>query len=423
MVTLGSTPNGHAATGRRASRRPALLAGLVVAALAFAGAAEAADQANGAQSTGGLTGPLGLVSQQSSQTAQAAVAQAAAAQVQPVNIAITIAVNSPGASPVIVQNNGNSGGAGAGNSSSTTQSSSKPQQSNGKGSPSSSPGQSGSGSGAGAGGPSQQAPQSSQTVQGAGAHAAAVQVHPVNIAAPIAVNSPGASPVIVQTNGNWAVATAANSSSTTQSSGALQPSGTAATSQPPPRPAQSGPLPPIVIPGIDFTALNSLLGPGSGWTSNWNWNWNWNLELDIPWPQLPVLPEWPSPGPSPADDLARTPKDDPVNAGRPVRGHGETPGWVPSSGLESGPSLSSTFVQRPANEPEPSLTPLVPLPLPALPSPPVGGAGIGPAGLILGALAALTLYLISLGLLLRRLGLASAPWRHQAYLAPLQRPG
>ena len=421
MVPLRPTANGHAPAGRGASRVPALFAGLVFAALAFAGTAEAADQGSGAPSPGGLTGPLGLVSQQSSQTAQAAVAQAAAAQVQPVNIAITIAVNSPGASPVIVQSNGNSGGAGAGNSSSTTQSSAKPQQNNGKGSSAPSSGQSGNGSGGGAGGPAQQAPQSSQTVQGAGAQAAAVQIHPVNIAAPIAVNSPGASPVIVQTNGNSAGATAGNSSATTQSSGVLQPTGTAANSQPAPPPAQSGPLPPIVIPGIDFAALNSLLGPGSGWTSNWNWNWN--LALDIPWPQLPALPEWPSPGPGSADDPARAPKDDPVNAGRPIGGRDETGGWEPSSGLESGSGLSSTFVQTPANKAEPSLTPLIPLPLPALPSPPAGGAGISPAGLILGALATLAVYLVSLGLLLRRLGLASAPWRHQAYLAPLQRPG
>ncbi|MGH7359680.1 MAG: hypothetical protein ACREJR_12775, partial [Candidatus Rokuibacteriota bacterium] len=210
MVTLGSMPNGHALAGRQARRLSALLAGLVVVVLAFAGTAEAAGQGSGAQAPGGLTGVLGQVSPQSSQTAQAAVAQAAAVQVQPVNIAITIAVNSPGASPVIVQTNGNSGGAGAGNSSSTTQGAAKPQQAKGKGSSASSSGQNGSGSG-GAGGPSQ--PTQSQTVQGAGAQATAVQFHPVNIATPIAVNSPGASPVIVQTNGNSAGATAANSSS------------------------------------------------------------------------------------------------------------------------------------------------------------------------------------------------------------------
>jgi hypothetical protein len=51
------------------------------------------------------------------------------------------------------------------------------------------------------------------------------------------------------------------------------------------------------------------------------------------------------------------------------------------------------------------------------------GGGFVPAGLLVGALALLALYLGSLGLLLGRLSLASAPWRHQAYLAPLQRPG
>jgi hypothetical protein len=410
------------------SRLPALLAALFVMALAFAGTAEAADQGNGARSPAGLQGTLGLLPQQSSQTAQAAVAQAAAAQVQPVNIAITIAVNSPGASPTIVQSNGNSGGAGAGNSSSTTQKAGQPQPSNGKGSSAPASGQDGNGSGGGGGGgggPSQQAPQASQTVQGAGAQAAAVQFHPVNIAAPIAVNSPGASPVIVQTNGNSAGATAVNSSSTTQVSGASQPAGIAAVPQSPIPPP---PLPPIVIPGFDFEALNSSLGRGSGWTSNWNWNWNWNFGLDIPWPQLPALPTSPpsSPAPSGSDDPARppkdTPKDDVANVGR-LAGPGDTGGWELSSGPESRSDVSSTFVQTPANEAEPALLPLVPLPRPALPAPPVGGAGSSPAGLILGALATLALYLVSLGLLLRRLGLASAPWRHQAYLAPLQRPG
>jgi hypothetical protein len=400
MMTLASTPNRHSVTGTGTSRRPALLAGLVLAALAFAGTAEAAGQAS--------VPTLGLVSGQAAQTAQAAVAQAPAVQVQPVNIAITIAVNSPGASPVIVQSNGNSAGAGAGNSSSTKQGSGKPQQSKGKSGSASGSGQSGGGSNGG-GGPSQQAPQASQTVQGAGAQAPAVQSQPVNFAMPIAVLSPGASPVIVQTNGNSAAAIAANASSTAQDSAALQPTAGAAAPSPPP--AQSGPLPPIVIPGIDFNALNDLLGPGS------------NFELVIPWPQLPALP-WPFPGPKPAGAAEHKPKNDPVSPGRSVHGRGgaDVGGWEPSSGLESGPGASSTFVQTPGNTAEPSLLPVLPLPRPALPAPASGGAGAGP-GFVLGALATLALYLISLGLLLRRLGLASAPWRHQAYLAPLQRPG
>jgi hypothetical protein len=405
MMTLASTPNRHSVTGKWASRRPAVLAGLVLAALAFAGTAEAAGQAG--------VPTLGLVSGQAAQTAQAAAAQAAAVQVQPVNIAITIAVNSPGASPVIVQSNGNSAGAGAGNSSSTKQSSGKQPQSQGKSGSATGSGQSGGGSNGG-NGPSQQPPQASQTVQGAGAQAGAVQAHPVNFAMPIAVNSPGASPVIVQTNGNSAAAIAANASSTTQSSAALQPTAGAGASSPPPPPAQGAPLPPIVIPGIDFNALlNDLLGPGSGW----------NFELDIPWPQLPALP-WPFPGPKQAGTVDHKPKDDPVSPGRSVGGRGETvgSGWEPSSALESGPGASSTFVQTRESKAEPSLLPLLPLPRPALQAPASSGAGAG-LGFVLGALAALALYLISLGLLLRRLGLASAAWRHQAYLAPLQRPG
>jgi hypothetical protein len=419
MITLPSTPNRHSVTGKSGRRRPALLTGLALAALAFAGTAQAAGQASGGVQANGVP-TLGIASAQSAQTAQAAVAQAAAVQVKPVNIAITIAVNSPGASPVIVQSNGNSSGAGAGNTSSTKQSSGKPQQGKGSSGSASGAGQGGGGSGGGGGG-SQQAPQSSQTTQGAGAQAGAAQVQPVNVAVPIAVNSPGASPVIVQTNWNSALAAAVNAATTTQDAAASPP--VAGVGQaPPPPPAQSGPLPPIVIPGIDFDALNDLLGPGSGSTSDWNWIWD--VVAGIPWPQLPVVSPWPSPGPKPAGDLGHKPKNDPVDAGRAVHGRsGAAVGrWEPSSGLPSGSGAPSTLVQTPANTAEPSVLPPLPLPRPALPAPASGGAGTSP-GFVLGALATLALYLISLGLLLRRLGLASAPWRHQAYLAPLQRPG
>jgi hypothetical protein len=120
--------------------------------------------------------------QQASQTAQGAVAQANATQSKPVNIAIQIIVNSPGASPVIVQNNSNSSAAHASNASSTDQNSHAAQ----------------SGGGGGGGGSAQGVQQTGTTVQGAGSQAKAAQANPVNIAVQVVKDSPGASPVVVQ---------------------------------------------------------------------------------------------------------------------------------------------------------------------------------------------------------------------------------
>lgn len=420
----------------RAGRLPASFAIMAVVALAFAGAAEAAGKGGGAQASSGPQGALGLVSQQASQTVQAAGAQAGAVQVQPVNVAVTVVVNSPGSKPVIVQSNGNSAGAAAGNSSSTTQGSGQSKPSGGTGS-ALGIGQSGGGSG---GGQSQPASQSSQTGQGAGAQAGATQVQPANIAAQTIVNSSGASPVIVQTNGNSAGATAANSSSTNQASGPSQAGSAAPASQPPISPPQNAPPSPPAIPVIDFGGINNFVGPVTGWTLNLNLDWI--LELAAPKPEfpplppLPTMPEVPFPGPTwpfpggsspPADETSRPPKDDAVAGGRSGGGTARA-GWEfssnpASSGAEPKSGVSSSFVQTPAKKAEPSQLPLVPLPLPPLPAPTAGGGLFSLAGLVLSAIATLALYFASLGLLLRRLGLASAPWRHQAYLSPLQRPG
>ena len=419
--------NGRALRGGLASRLPALLTGFVLVALAVAGRAEAQTLGSGAQAPGGLTGVLGQVPSppsQVAQAAQAAAAQAAAVQVQPVNIAITIAINSPGSSPVIVQSNGNAGSAGAGNSNSTAQSSGKPHGGSGAGSASKNS-QGGNGAGGG-GGPSHPAQQSSQAAQAAGAQAAAVQVQPANIAVPIAINSPGSSPVIVQANGNSAGATAANSNSTSQSSAPLSAAASAPASQPPAPPGQNAPSSSTTIAGVDLGALNKLLGPVTGW--------NWSLAIDIPGLQSPVLLDWtfptsvwpfPSGNDEPAGRGGKS-KHDATPAVRSPDRPGEVGGWDPASGLSSGADgsgVSSSFVQTPANRPESRLVPVVPLPRPALPAPPAGGGLFSPAGFILGAIATLALYLASLGLLLRRLGLASVLWRHQAYLTPLQRPG
>ena len=425
--------NGRAPRGGLASRLPALLTGFVLVALAVAGTAQAQTLGSGAQAPGGLTGVLGQVPSppsQVAQAAQAAAAQAAAIQVQPVNIAITIAINSPGSSPVIVQSNGNSGSAGAGNSNSSAQSSGTPPGNSGAGSAPTNP-QGGNSSGGG-GGPTHPAQQANQAAQAAGAQGAAVQVQPANIAVPIAINSPGSSPVIVQTNGNSAAAMAANLNSALQSFAPVPAAAAAPASQPPAPPTQNTPSSLTTIAGVDLGALSNLLGPVTGW--------NWNLAIDIPGLQLPVLSAWPFstfgwPFPGGNDELVgndepagRSGKsmDDAAPAARPPDRPGDAGGWGPSSGLSSGADgsgVSSSFVQSPANKAESSLFPEVPLPRPTLPAPPAGGGLFSPAGFILGAVATLALYLASLGLLLRRLGLASVPWRHQAYLTPLQRPG
>ena len=423
------------ANGRQqASGLLALFAVIVAVSLALAGRAEAAGQGGGGgQAASGLQGTLGLVSQQASQTAQAAGAQANAAQVQPVNIAVTVIVNSPGSKPVIVQSNGNSAGASAGNSSSTSQNSG---QGAGTGSGSSN-GQNGGGSGGGGsgsgGGQSQPASQGSHIAQGAGAQAGATQVQPANIATPVVVNSPGSKPVIVQTNGNSAGATAANSSSTNQALGSSQAGGAAPASQPQSSPAQNVPLQP---PAIDFGPINNVIGPGTGWNLNLNLDWILDLVV-VPTPQLPPMPQWPVPGPNwpfpggisaPADETGNNAVPGGRSAGAPLGDATDWFGWTSSSnpagsGAELRSGVSSSFVQTPAKTADPSPLPLVPLPLPPLPSPTAGGGLFSPAGLVLGAIATLALYLASLGLLLGRLGLASAPWRHQAYLSPLQRPG
>jgi hypothetical protein len=354
---------------------------------------------------------LGQVPQQAIQTAQAAGAQATAVQVQPVNIAVTISINSPGSRATIVQTNANSAAATAANSNGATQSSgsSKPSRS--------SSGGTSAGGSTGPSAPSRPATQSNQTAQGAGAQAAAVQVRPVNLAAAIALNSPRSSLVIVQTNANAAVATAANANWTTQILGGQQAGGMPPALLPRGPTAQRAPSASVAIPAFDYSALRRLLGPASGSGGTWN------LELTIPglqvWPFRP--PDRPRATPR---DRAPSPKDDAGAALGGGGGVGGSGGFTPSSrpAVDSAPDGSSSFVQAPANAREPALGgPILPL-RPMLPAPAAGGGTSTPSGLILAALGA-ALLLASLGLLLGRLGLVSPPWRHQAYLAPLQRPG
>jgi len=375
-----------------------------------------------APASGALTAALGQVAQQTSQTVQAAGAQATVAQVQPTNVAVPVAVQSPGTDTVIVQGNVAGAGATSANSSSTTQGAG---QSKGGSSGPTSPSAGTAGSHApepASGGPAQATGQSGQTAQNAGAQATTIQAQPVNVAIPITIGSPGSSIVIVQTNAASSGATANNTSSTSQTSGQT------ATNPPAALPGQPGSVEPVasspavVVPGPG--GAQSFLTPtGSGTTWIWNWIWNWTIEVTVPSVQLPAF----LPGAFPRTAApARAERSTPSSARRAVlfstwKTDGPGPD-VAAAPPETSRGVSSSIVQRPITAPEAALEPFVALPVPPLPASPAG-SGFVPAGLLFGALAFLALYLGSLGLLFGRLSLASAPWRHQAYLAPLQRPG
>lgn len=425
--------------GRRS--RPAVLAvGLLSASLALAEGAGAQALPPTAPAAGAVTAALGQVSQQASQTAQTAVAQATAAQVQPTNVAAPVTVASPASTTAIAQANAATAGAAATNSSSTTQEAGQSKgagagQSKGGGGASAPPNAGTAGgqapqpaSGGASSGGGQGAGQAAGTAQNAGAQATTVQTHPVNIAIPITIGSPGASIVIVQTNSASSGSTAGNSSSTSQTSGQA-PAGPAAT-----LPGQPGALPqataaPSASPSLPGASQTVVVPGASGttWIWNWVWIWNWTIRTTVPSVQLPSFPSWLEPGgEARPDSSAGAEREKPAAGGRPALRPALDLG-APASDLAAAPPKASTgasskIVQRPTSASEPALLPFVQLPVPPLPAP-SAGSGFVPAGLLLGAVAMLVLYLGSLGLLFGRLSLASAPWRHQAYLTPQQRPG
>lgn len=410
-----------------------VVAAALAAGLALPGTARAADVT--VPTPGSIQGVVGQEVEQAGQTVQNAAAAASAAQTSPTNIAVQIVISSPGASPVIVQTNGNAAEAQAQNASSTAQGGQAAQSAGGAG---------------GAHGVKQAA----QTAQGAGAQASAAQKSPANVAVQIVKDSPGASPVIVQTNGNVAEAQAGNQSSTTQQAAAIQGSGgrpggggspgsgpSAAGVLPPAAPSVAAPTtapsPPSPPPPPE-TSLPALdLEPMLGGLGDLNWLWEL-VTAGLPPPLASSLLEfrfvaWPPAGAgldhaAGAGDARRRPA-----AGVPPR-HGE---HRPASGagtvrtdlvlppaptaLVQGPA-SSNFVQTPATMRNETSEP-PPLPFPVLPAPAGGGGASASAGLLPVAVGTLALVLSFLGLLFGRLSLASARWRHQAHLAPLQRPG
>ncbi|HWM13676.1 MAG TPA: hypothetical protein VNO56_04285 [Gaiellaceae bacterium] len=415
----------HFGWGVRPRRRAVLAVALLAASLVLAEGAGAQAVAPSAPASGALMVPLGQVAQQSSQTAQAAVAQATAAQVQPTNVAVPVTAESPAGRTVVVQANTAGAGASAANRSSTTQDAG--QSRGGRAAPvSPSAGTAGGlAPEPASGGPAQASGQASRTAQSAGAQATTVQAAPINIAIPVVVGSPGASIVIVQTNTASSAATAGNWSSTMQTSGqAAAGSGAELAGQP----GTAAPVAPgatAVGPGPRAVSVLAPTGSGTAW--NWNWIWDWTIDVTFPSVQRPAFPWWALPGAEARTAVpARAERRRPASARRAAPISTWTtaaPGLdVAAAPAETADGVSSSIVQRPKAASEPALKPLAALPPSPLPAP-SAGSGFVPAGLLLGALGLLALYLGSLGLLFGRLSLASAPWRHQAYLAPLQRPG
>lgn len=409
--------------GGRRSRPAALAVSLLAASLALAEGAGAQAVAPAAP-TVAIRVALGQVAQQTSQTLQAAGAQATAVQVQPTNVAAPVAVASPGSSTVVAQGNVAGAGASSANSSSTKQSAG---QSKGGGAAPASPSPGTAGGHApepASGGPAQASGQASKTSQNAGAQATTVQAQPINVAVPIMIGSPGGSIVIKQTNAASSGATATNSSSTTQTAG-QSGSGSAGALPGKPgaaAPASSAPATGGSLPGWSQSVLTPT---GSGMT--WIWIWNWTINVTMPSVQRPVVSSWMLPGEearpaTPARAERRRPSSAQRDAGLSTQTTGGSGPDVASAVPAMANGVSSGIVHRPITAREPALEPFVARPLPPL-SAPSAGSGFVPAGLIFGALAFLALYLGSLGLLFGRLSLAWAPWRHQAYFAPLQRPG
>jgi hypothetical protein len=391
---------------------------------------------------------------QAASVAQAAVADAAAIQEQPTNVSVPAVVASPGAEAVVEQENTTAAVADAKNTGAVAQELDQSQVGGGGAAPSGG-GQSQAQAGA----------QGAQTTQAAAAQAVAVQNHPINIAIPIIVNSPNSQSVVVQANSVAAAAGAANETSTTQTGNQAQlgsgpDGGRTADPGAPALPGSHTTEPPGggSLPGVAQEALSGLTAqPGSVWIWVWNWNWTWNVpnvsvpalaggiispaDIDIP-PSLidlvsavdaAVLPELAglvgAPSNASGQDAAKR-RPDP--GARERGGTGRLLG-VPwgSESARAASTLPSNFVQTPANDAKAqdrrvqTADPSLPLPLPKHSVPAgSGGASVSPFGFVLGALLLLLFQLAAAAFALsRRFDLASAAWRRQAYLSPLERPG
>jgi hypothetical protein len=368
-------------------------------------------QAAGFQGDQGASGSGGSVGQAAA-AAQNAGAQATTAQNQATNIAVPVAIASPSTTPTVSQTNGAAANASATNSSSiiqAAQGSQGPSGNAGGNQPT------GGGPGQSAGGPSP-----AQLVQEI-----------------LAGASGGGSPIWIWIwNWDWVW------------NAAPAPPGSPGGASPAPPTLPSPPGLPS-IPGLpslpSLPSLPGLPGVGPGGIP----------DIEIPNVGLPVTgaesviaplagalaPILPPPGSPSAETTAAS--DAPAGAApKPPRRHDDRgtglPAWtVPSfsdaPGASSGPfggsDLSSSIVQDRSRTGKTARSTLE-RPEPPLPPPgkSVGGGAaaalMSAAGLVLGALFLIAFQLLSAASALsRRFGLASAAWRRQAYLSPLERPG
>jgi hypothetical protein len=391
---------------------------------------------------------------QAASVAQAAAADAAAIQEQPTNVSVPAVAASPGAEAAVEQENDAAAVADAKNANAAVQEVDQSQGDDGGAAPS-------------GGGQAQAGAQSAQTTQVAAAQAVAVQTHPINIAIPIIVNSPNTQSVIVQANSVAAAAGAANASSTTQTANQAQvgPGFEGGRTAPDPgvpalpgshttEPAGGGSL-----SGVGQEALAGLAAqPGSAWIWIWNWNWTWTVP-DVSVPGLSggiVSPAVIDIAPSLSDlvsavdatvlqELAGLVGAPPNASGQDAAKRRSDPGareragtgrpvgapWGGEGTRPGASTLPSSFVQSPADDGNAqdrrvqTADPSLPLPLPKHSAPAgSGGASVSPFGFVLGALLLLVFQLAAAAFALsRRFDLASAAWRRQAYLSPLERPG
>lgn len=359
-------------------------------------------QAQAAAAGGGAGGtPVqGQAAGQGAQPSQAAAAQAGAAQTQPINIAIPVVVNSPNSHPVVTQTNSTVAAAGAANTSSIVQGASQTQL-----------GAANAGGAAAGPGATPPAPGAEASGSLGDPLAQNVQDGPAGQAGTVSI-------WVWNWTWNWTVPEV--------SVPAIALPGVKAPSVAAIAPSKNWP------PGLDAVSILDELAavvdevaaaaeevaPVAGEVTA-------TLDAAI----VPAAPELAGPDPAGAQDAdgrRDVPEREPTAP--------SVAGWTSTGGEIDPPlvsPLSSNLVQSPASErkrrersTERADRPLAP-PLPRHSAPAgAGGLGISPAGLVLGALLLLALQLASVAFALgRRFDLASAAWRRQAYLSPLERPG
>jgi hypothetical protein len=338
----------------------------------------------------------GQAAEQGAKVAQDADAQAAAGQEEAANVALSIVVNSPASTPAVTQVNGVGSHAGAANANFTTQNAGQAQAGG------AAPGQAGgppSPGGAASGPPSPGGTAPSQLVQ--------------ELLAGIAGTG---SPVwiwIWDWDWTW------NSAPPPQAAG---PSPTLPQIQLPTIPFQGWSLPEIdvdtIVPDLT-TMLVDLELPATvdafpGVTPFVQWP-VWPFATSLP---FDLGPSAGAGTPTPGDRLGKVGRENALSFAPPL--------VMDDFGALR---LSSTFVQSPTRTEKTAqgrlkrAEPPLPTPGPSVP----GGAAAGllsAAGFALGALFLLALQLASAASAFgRRFDLASAAWRRQAYLTPLERPG